>query len=97
MKKQLNQLKYKLLKLSRSHQTFIMIVVVLTLLIITMLRINTLSNIPLDQTYLDQRSNEVKTVKFNRDAIDKIESLNDSNVAVPGTQLPSNRQNPFNE
>lgn len=97
MKKQLNLLKYRLAKLFKNHQAFVVIVVVLMVLMAAMLRINSLSNIPLDQGYLDKKSSELKSVQFNQDAISQIQDLNDSNVDDPGTQLPSNRQNPFNE
>lgn len=97
MKKQFNRIKYRLSKVLRTHQGFVVIVVVLTLLIVAVLRLNMLGNIPVDQTYLDQQSSQIKSVKFNQDAISQIEDLQDSNVADLGTRLPANRENPFNE
>lgn len=97
MNKNLTRYKYRLLKILRVHQTFIVITVVLLILILTALRINMLNDMPQDQQYLKSQTSQLKSVHFNQDAINKIKSLSDSNVAVPGTELPSNRQNPFNE
>ena len=97
MKHQFSALQYKSTKLLHSHQTFVVLVAVLIVLMMVFLRINTLSSIPLDQSYLNQETSKLKSVRFNEDAIEQIKTLNDSNVSDPGTQLPQNRQNPFNE
>ena len=62
-----------------------------------LIRINSLGNLPVDQQYLDQETAKIKSVKFNEKSIEQIKALNDSNVSLPDTQLPSGRQNPFNE
>ena len=97
MQKKFSKFKYKFYKVFRSHQTFVVLVVVLLLLTAVVIRINSLGNIPTDQVYLDKKLGETKSVNFNRDAIEQIKLLNESNVSTPGTQLPTNRQNPFNE
>lgn len=97
MKSSFNSLRYKFSKLFRLHQAFVITVVVLLLLLTVLLRINSLSNKPVDQSYINKKSAELKTVKFDQKAIEKIKTLRESNVAVPQTELPSNRQNPFNE
>jgi hypothetical protein len=97
MKSQLNTLSYKFQKLFHEHQAFVVMVTALLILIAVFLRINTLSNQPLDQTYLNQEASKLKSVRFNEDAVNQIKALNDSNVKDPGTELPGNRQNPFNE
>jgi hypothetical protein len=97
MNKNVTVFKYKFTKLFHQHQAFVVVVSALIILIIAFLRINSLSNLPADQDYLRQETSKLKTVQFNQDAISQIQALDDSNVATPGTQLPSNRQNPFNE
>lgn len=97
MPQELVRLRHKMLRLFRTHQTFVFVVTILLILIFTVVRINNLSNLPEDQQYLTQQSQGIKTVRFNQDAIEKIQSLNESNVKTPGTQLPQNRENPFSE
>lgn len=97
MQKSFSRFKYKYLKLFRSHQSFVVLTIVLLILVASVVRINSLGNIPIDQTYLDAKLSETKSVTFNRQAIEQIKELNESNVSTPGTQLPSNRENPFNE
>ena len=97
MKDSLAAYRYSLAKLFRSHQGFIVVTAVLILLVGVFIRINTLGNMPVDQSYLQKQTGEIKNVKFNKEAIEKIKALNDSNVTAPGTELPSNRQNPFSE
>ncbi len=97
MSKQLSAYKYRFQKGFHSHQAFVVIVVVLLILIGVFLRINSLNNLPMDQARYDEQTSQLQSVQFNQDAINEIQSLNSSNVAVPGTELPSNRQNPFNE
>lgn len=97
MKNQLSNYKYRLIKLLHSHQSFVILLAVLLVLLLVFLRINTLGNLPLDQAHLNREAEKIKPVRFNEDAIEQIKALNDSNVADPGTQLPGNRQNPFNE
>lgn len=97
MQERLNIYKYQLQKLTRSHQAFIVIIIVLLLLLGVFVRINNLGNLPTDKAFMDQELSNVKPVVFNQQAIEQIKALNDSNVAVPTTQLPVNRQNPFSE
>jgi len=97
MGESIKRLKYDFLKIFREHQAFVVISAVLIILIAVFLRINALSNMPLDQRYLDTESSKIKTVRFNQEAIEQIKELNDSNVTTPKVTLPSNRQNPFNE
>ncbi len=97
MQKKFVALKYKASKLLHQHQTFVVLTIVLSVLIVVIVRINNLSNLPLDQGYLNEQTSQIKNVNFNQNAIDQIKQLNDSNVTAPGTELPSNRLNPFNE
>lgn len=97
MQQHINRYKYTVVKVFRSHQTFVVLVGALLVLMVVLLRINTLGNIPSDEQYLNQKLSEIQLVKFNAEAIEQIKALNDSNVGTPGTQLPSNRSNPFNE
>ena len=95
--KQLTNLKYRLSKLFKVHHAFVVLTAVLLVLVVAFMRVNTLNNLPLDQTYLNQEKGKIKTVRFNEAAIEEIKALRDSNVAAPGTELPKDRQNPFNE
>lgn len=96
-KGQLSSLKYRLTKTLHSHQAFVVLLAALIVLLLVFIRINTLGNLPLDQKYLNQEVEKIQPVRFNEEAIEQIKALNDSNVTDPGTQLPNDRQNPFNE
>lgn len=97
MKQKLARYRYQLAKTFRSRQAFVVVVGVLLVLIATVLRVNSLNNLPVDQNYLSQQTSKIKSVQFNQTAINQIQSLNQSDINTPGTQLPSNRKNPFNE
>lgn len=97
MNQQLARLKYKAVKLLHSHQAFVVITIVLVVLLLVFVRINSLNEMPVDQAYLDEKVSNIKTVNFDTEAIKEIEALNDSNVTAPGTDLPLDRNNPFNE
>ncbi len=97
MKHSFSAYRYKFSKLFRLHQSFVITVTVLLLLLAVLLRLNTLNNKPIDQGYINKKASDLKTVKFNQAAIEKIKTLKDSNVSVPQTELQRNRQNPFNE
>ncbi len=95
--KSLSSLKFKLAKLFKLHQAFVVLIFLLIILSVSIFRINSLTHMPLDQNFLDAEASKIKTVKFDEKAIEQIKSLSDSNVAAPGTDLPKDRQNPFNE
>lgn len=95
--KSLVKVKYRIGKIFREHQAFVMVTVVLLVLLAVLLRVNTLNDIETDQAYINSESGTIKAVKFDIEAIEEIKALRDSNVATPGTSLPQNRQNPFNE
>ena len=97
MKAQLSSFNFRFQKLFHEHEAFVVIIGALLILTAVFLRINTLSNKPVDQSYLTSQSSTIQSVRFNEDAIEQIKQLNESNVNDPGTQLPGNRQNPFNE
>ena len=97
MEAKLAPLKYKTTKLLRSHQAFVVLVTMLLILVAAVIRVNALSNLPVDQNYINLKKSEIQNVRFNEQAIEQIRQLNESNVAAPGTELPKNRQNPFNE
>lgn len=97
MKDQLLAYRYKLIKQLHAHQTFVVLLAALIVLLAVFLRISSLGSTPVDQEYLNQTINTLKPVSFNEEAVKQIEALKDSNVNDPGTQLPPNRQNPFNE
>lgn len=97
MKSKFTNFQHQLVKVLHNHQAFAVLTAVLFVLTAVFLRISALSNTPIDQSYLNQEIEKVKPVQFNQDAIDEIEKLKESNIADPGTQLPTNRQNPFNE
>lgn len=97
MKLQFASYRYRFAKALHSHQTFVIILGVLLVLLGVFLRINGLNSLPLDEAHLKQETEKIKPVRFNEEAIEQIKLLNDSNVDDPGTQLPGNRQNPFNE
>lgn len=90
-------LQYKVSKALRGHEAFIVSVMALLILLLLTLRINTLNTMPMDQAYYEQKTSELKSVTFNQEAIEQIETLRDSNVSDPGAQLPSGRDNPFVE
>jgi uncharacterized membrane protein (DUF106 family) len=87
----------RVLKTLRVHRNFALLISVLVIALVVVIRIVILSNAGIDQEYLIENENKVQTVNFREDAIKEIESLRDSNVNVPGVQLPSGRQNPFSE
>lgn len=97
MKRQLNNYSYKLQKTFRSRQVFVTIIAVLLVLAAVLFRINALNNIPVNQKYLDAQSSKLQSVRFNEEAVTQIKALNESSAQDPGTQLPTGRQNPFNE
>lgn len=97
MKSGLTKLTYRVSKMFAAHQAFVVVICVLMVLLAVFMRITTLDNLPIDQDYLTKKTAEVKPVKFNEEAIEKIKALSESNVVDPGTQLPSDRQNPFSE
>lgn len=89
--------RYKLSKSLRGHEAFIVSIIALLILLLLTLRINTLNNLPMDQAYYDQKTSELKSITFNQEAIEQIETLRDSNVIDPSAQLPDGRDNPFVE
>lgn len=97
MRQQLSLIRYKLAKAFHQHEAFVVIVAVLLVLTGLVLRINALSNVPMDEAYYNEQTSKLKTVNFNQAAIKEIEALRDSNVTDPGTELPSDRTNPFVE
>jgi hypothetical protein len=97
MTQKLAHFKYRFTKLFHSHQAFVVTTIVLCVLLLVFARINVLNEMPEDQVYLDSKISTIKKVNFNEDAIKQIETLKDSDVTTPGTDLPINRQNPFNE
>jgi hypothetical protein len=97
MKLKITRYRYQFSKAFRSHEAFVAIVITLLILIGAVLRVSMLNNLPIDQNYLVKKTNAITSVKFNHEAIEQIQTLNQSNVSTPGTELPSNRQNPFSE
>lgn len=97
MNQKLVKLKYRLTKSLHRHQVFVTSGIVLVVLLMVFVRINSLSEMPIDQVYLDRKVSDIKTVNFNKEAIKQIEALKDSDVAAPGTELPNDRKNPFSE
>lgn len=95
--KRFQGLKYRFLKIFQAHQAFVVLVIALFILMAAFFRVQTLTDTPIDQEYIDEASLDIKTVRFNQSAIEQIKSLRDSNVVAPGTNLPQNRQNPFSE
>jgi len=89
--------RYRLAKIFRLHQAFVILILVLMVLVAVFYRVKSLNDLPVDKVYMNQEMQKIKTVKFNEEAIEQIKALRDSNVATPGTDLPKNRQNPFNE
>ena len=97
MRSKLATYKYRLHKTLKSHQAFVVLLGVLLVLLVVFLRINSLNSLPIDQSRLNEESAKITPVQFNEEAIEQIKQLSESNVADPGTQLPGNRHNPFNE
>lgn len=97
MKQKIIKKVQSLRKVLRAHQLFSVTFVFLLILIVMVLRIRHLSDLPPDQGYIDEQLLKTKTVNFNQQAIEDIQALRDSNVSVPDSQLPGNRQNPFSE
>lgn len=97
MNQKLALYRYKTAKFLHLHQAFVILVTVLLLLVFVAFRINTLSNLPMDEAYYTKQTSQLKTVRFNQEAIKQIEELRDSNVTAPGTSLPKDRTNPFVE
>lgn len=87
MNQQLELFKYKFSKIFRLHQAFIVLVFVLLILIGVVIRINTLSNIPIDQAYSIRNPLKLKLCNSMK-ALLKYRALNDSNVATPRTDQP---------
>jgi len=97
MNDRIQSLRYKVGKVLHGHEAFVVSLVVLILLTGLFLRIHSLNNLPEDEEHYQSQISNIKTVKFNQDAIKQIQQLRDSNVAAPGTALPDNRENPFVE
>lgn len=90
-------LRHRIVKILRNHQIFVTLVVILAVIIAVVVRIGMLNSINTDQSVVDNETSSLKPVKFNQAAIDEMRELRDSNVTIPGTELPGNRQNPFSE
>ena len=97
MKTKIAGLRYRGLKLLRNHQVFVALVLVLTVATVVVVRISMLNALPVDQDTIDDATAKLVPVRFDQAAIDKMEELQESNVRVPGAQLPQNRRNPFSE
>jgi maltodextrin utilization protein YvdJ len=97
MKSKLTSIRRTIRRIYKQHRTFVLVLAVLSVSLVMVVRIFILSNTGTDQDYLNENENKVKAVNFRQEAIKEIESLRDSNVNVPGVQLPSGRQNPFSE
>lgn len=97
MKTKLTNLRYHGLRVLRNHQTFVVLAAVLLVATVVIVRISMLNSLSVDQDEIDNEAATLVPVRFDQTAIDKMQELQDSNVRVPGAQLPRNRQNPFSE
>lgn len=97
MKDVIQRYRYSISKLFHTHEAFVVLIAVLLLMTAVFLRIHSLSSLPPNQAYYDKQVSTIKPVRFNQDAITKIEQLRDSNVANPGTSISTDRDNPFAE
>lgn len=97
MKQKVQRTYTKIKNVLTKNQVFVVACVFLGITALVLYRLMVLSNITPDQAAIDDQKRAIKSVKFNQEAIDKIEALRDSNVKTPGTDLQKNRQNPFAE
>lgn len=97
MKTKIAVIRYRALKVLRNHQIFVALVVVLAVTAAVVIRISILNALPVDQNSVDDDTAKLAPVRFDQAAIDKMEELQESNVRVPGAQLPGDRNNPFSE
>ncbi len=95
--KKMNAIKYGLSKTFRTHQLFVVLVTLLIILIVTVYRVISMTNLSTELSGIDTSSASVKAIKFDEDAIERIRSLRDNNVSNPGVSIPNDRSNPFNE
>lgn len=97
MKISIQKLRTRLSYIFKQHQAFVVLVFLFVIAAWVILRLLSLSSLEPNQQYIDDQTRTFQTVEFDQKAVKEIEALQDSGVAVPGTQLPNNRQNPFNE
>lgn len=97
MKEKFKNILYKFTSMFAKHLGFVVACIFLAVASMVVYRLFVLSTIEPNQDYISDQKLDIKTVKFDEDAIKKIEALRDSNVDNPGTNIQKNRQNPFAE
>ena len=97
MKEKLKTLRFKSSELINKHEVFVVLAILLFISAMVIFRLISMSNIEPDQGYIDDQTISIQPIKFDEDAIEKIEDLRDSNVKDLGTQIQNNRENPFSE
>lgn len=88
--KPLQQLAGKLVR----YRLIIGLLMIVSVVAFVSFRINHYSDTQSDQARIDEQLSQIKQVRFDNDAIDKIKSLEDHSTDVQ-TDLPDNRDNPF--
>jgi hypothetical protein len=58
--KRFDEVQYKVAKVFRSHQAFVVLLITLLILLATFLRVQTLNNMPIDNAYIDEQSTNIK-------------------------------------
>lgn len=79
-----------------THSTLIILLITLGLLIVSLLRVQTILTTSDDSAYHSEKSANRVTTGFDTATIEKINNLNDSNSQSAIT-LPEGRRNPFVE
>lgn len=97
MKAKLQTLRIKLSTIFSKHLAFVVMCIFLLIASFVVYRLTVLSSMEPNPDVIADEKLKIKAVQFDQDSIKQIESLRESNVKTPGTDIQKNRQNPFKE
>lgn len=93
---QIGELAKKAFKKVSRYATFLSVVGILLIYTFLVFRISTLSQAEPSQDQITEQTTTVKRLRIDQNAIDKIEQLEDQNIAVQAL-FESARDNPFQD
>lgn len=94
--KQISNAAKNALQRAQGYATFIFIIVVLLIYVFLVFRISTLTQAEPSEDAVAEKSGTVKRLKIDQGSIDKIQQLQDQNIAVQSL-FDTARSNPFEE